>query len=131
MAVTELGDYYYGIYQDFKNTMKLANIALSQIINDNPESTLREILIKAGITSFDYDNNFTDFNTKLSTLYSDADEREAVLKSILHEIALINKDTTQLKENDILLIKKVEFKLININNANMLDTYFDLTLEKK
>ena len=46
-------------------------------------------------------------------------------------IALINKDTTQLKENDILLIKEVEFKLININNANMLDTYFDLTLEKK
>ena len=45
-------------------------------------------------------------------------------------IALINKDTTQLKENDILLIKEVEFKLININNANMLDTYFDLTLEK-
>jgi hypothetical protein len=93
MAVTELGDYYYGIYQDFENTMKLANIALLQIINDNPESTLGKILIKAGITSFDYDNNFTDFNTKLSTLYSDADEREAVLKSILHEIALINKDT--------------------------------------
>ena len=46
-------------------------------------------------------------------------------------IALINKDTTQLKENDILLIKEVEFKLININNANMLDTYFDLALEKK
>ena len=45
-------------------------------------------------------------------------------------IALINKDTIQLKENDILLIKEVEFKLININNANMLDTYFDLTLEK-
>ena len=46
-------------------------------------------------------------------------------------IALINKDTTQLKESDILLIKEVEFKLINVNNANMLDTYFDLTLEKK
>lgn len=93
MAIRELGDYYYGIYQDFENTMKLANIALLQIINDNPESTLGKVLINAGITSFDYDNNFTDFNTKLSTLYPDADERETVLKSILHEIALINKDT--------------------------------------
>ena len=45
-------------------------------------------------------------------------------------IALINRDTTQLKENDTFLIKGVEFNLVNINNANMLDTYFDLTLEK-
>ena len=46
-------------------------------------------------------------------------------------IALIDDNTRLLKENDIFLIKGVEFNLININNANMLDTYFDLTLEKK
>ena len=45
-------------------------------------------------------------------------------------IALINNDTKQLKENDTFLIKGIEFNLVNINNANMLDTYFDLTLEK-
>ena len=45
-------------------------------------------------------------------------------------IALIDNNTKRLKENDIFLIKGVEFDLININNANMLDTYFDLTLEK-
>ena len=45
-------------------------------------------------------------------------------------IALIDNNTKSLKENDIFLITGVEFNLININNANMLDTYFDLTLEK-
>ena len=45
-------------------------------------------------------------------------------------ITLINDDTKQLKENDVLLIKGTEFNLVNINNANMLDTYFDLILEK-
>ena len=45
-------------------------------------------------------------------------------------IALIDANTKALKENDIFLIKSVKFKLVNINNANMLDTYFDLTLEK-
>ena len=45
-------------------------------------------------------------------------------------IALIDANTKALKENDIFLIKGVKFKLVNINNANMLDTYFDLTLEK-
>ena len=45
-------------------------------------------------------------------------------------IALIDDNTRLLRENDIFLIKGVEFNLININNANMLDTYYDLTLEK-
>ena len=46
-------------------------------------------------------------------------------------IALIDNHTRLLKENDIFLIKGVEFNLVNVNNANMLDTYFDLTLEKR
>ena len=46
-------------------------------------------------------------------------------------IALIDNNTRSLKENDIFLIKGIGFNLININNANMLDTYFDLTLEKR
>lgn len=46
-------------------------------------------------------------------------------------IALIDNSTKILKENDILLLKGTEFNLVNINNANMLDVYFDLTLEKK
>ena len=46
-------------------------------------------------------------------------------------IALIDNDTKRLEENDIFLIKGVEFDLVNVNNANMLDTYFDLTLEKR
>ena len=46
-------------------------------------------------------------------------------------IALIDNNTRLLKENDIFLIKGVKFNLVNINNANMLDTYFDLTLEKR
>ena len=46
-------------------------------------------------------------------------------------IALIDNNTKKLKENDILLLKGTEFTLVNINNANMLDVYFDLTLEKK
>ena len=45
-------------------------------------------------------------------------------------IALIDKDTKRLKEGDVLLIKGVEFNLVSVNNANMLDTYFDLVLEK-
>ena len=45
-------------------------------------------------------------------------------------IALIDNDTKRLKEGDILLIKGVEFNLVSVNNANMLDTYFDLVLEK-
>ena len=46
-------------------------------------------------------------------------------------IALIDNNTKRLKENDIFLIKGIEFDLVNVNNANMLDTYFDLTLEKR
>ena len=46
-------------------------------------------------------------------------------------IALIDNNTKKLKEDDILLLSGVEFNLVNINNANMLDVYFDLTLEKK
>ena len=45
-------------------------------------------------------------------------------------ITLIDGNTNGLREGDILLINGVEFNLFNINNANMLDTYFDLTLEK-
>lgn len=45
-------------------------------------------------------------------------------------IALINEDSEKLEEQDILIIKNTKFKLININNANMLDCYLDLTLKR-
>ena len=46
-------------------------------------------------------------------------------------IALIDNNTKRLKENDIFLIKCIEFNLVDVDNANMLDIYFDLALEKK
>ena len=46
-------------------------------------------------------------------------------------ITLIDKNTSLLKEGDILTINNSNFILVNINNANMLGAYYDLALEKK
>lgn len=45
-------------------------------------------------------------------------------------IALINKDTKALKDNDILYSNGSKFKIIDINNTSQLNIYYELTLEK-
>ena len=45
-------------------------------------------------------------------------------------IVLINDESKKLLEEDLLLIKGTNFKLINISNANMLDVYYELTLKR-
>ena len=59
-----------------------------------------------------------------------ADSGQVKKDKVYKLITLIDNDTKLLKEGDTLIIKGKEFTLININNANMLDAYYDLVLEK-
>ena len=103
---------------------------------------------KFGVDVEVFRNNFNEFNEPIGKvkavefkgLFSESqhsinsrniDSGQVKKDKTYKLIALIDNNTKRLKENDIFLIKGVEFDLININNANMLDTYFDLTLEKR
>ena len=89
LAVTELGDYYEGIYNNFKQVMDLANKSLTIILNS--DLILGKKLKFLGITTFDYDNNFQDFNSKLINLSES--ERVKIIKDLLHQISLMNKNS--------------------------------------
>ena len=109
---------------------------------------LSKAIEKYGVNVEVYRSSLNDFGEKIGDntlvskfkgLYSESNhsidkntvDAGAVKKDKIYKlIALIDSNTDEILEGDKAIINSVNFEIVNISNANMIDAYYEFTLKR-